>query len=213
MTKKIKSLLITLAVSLIILAGCNQKEETKATDNEKQAMVENKTFTDDEKEKTKQKLIKWLAENEEGKAVSNRYFSTSSISNGDWYAQSEDGEIQINNKGEPGPEAFDLHALTGAVVYTSKDGKTGFDESAKELSNIEGYSKVADVKKPIKKYIFTKNGEVYEYEFEGQDDISLSSGFAPKDHNGKDPNLTPNEKFKLTENEKLSKYYKKLLSE
>ncbi|WP_349421031.1 hypothetical protein [Staphylococcus felis] len=43
--------------------------------------------------------------------------------------------------------------------------------------------------------------------------VTLSSGFAPKDYNDKDPNLAPNEQFTLTHNKELSRYYQKLIDQ
>ncbi|XVL44865.1 hypothetical protein ABLW00_06640 [Staphylococcus equorum] len=63
------------------------------------------------------------------------------------------------------------------------------------------------------KYIFTEEGKVYEYQFEDKDDVTLASGFAPKDHTGKDPNLRPDQQFKEAENKALSKFYKELIEE
>jgi len=54
---------------------------------------------------------------------------------------------------------------------------------------------------------------VFEYQFEDKEDVTLSSGFSPKDYNGKDPNLRPNQQFKETENQDLSKFYKQLVEE
>ena len=101
--------------------------------------------------------------------------------------------------------------MTGAVTYTSNKGVTGIDKAAKNLSNIEGYSAVADINKPVTKYLFADNGKVYEYAFTDSKDITLSSGFAPKDYNGKDPNLNPNQMFKVSDNKALNDFYNKLL--
>lgn len=222
--KQYIKVLSMVSICTALLMGCsNEKAETdKSTGKEAMAQesskeeASNKTqISDEEQKKIKEEMMDWLAEDkkEDGKAVSNRYFSTSSISDGDWYAGTEKGEIQINNTGKPGPEAFDLHAVTGVVAYTPKDGETGFDKEAEDLSNVEGYKEVADLSKPVTKYIFTEEGKVYEYQFEGKDDVTLASGFAPKDHTGKDPNLRPDQQFKETENKALSKFYKELVEE
>ncbi len=52
---------------------------------------------------------------------------------------------------------------------------------------------------------------MYEYAFNDSKDITLSSGFAPKDHNGKDANLSPNQMFKISDNKALNDFYSKLL--
>ncbi|MFQ3727368.1 hypothetical protein ABLV92_13745 [Staphylococcus equorum] len=222
--KQYIKVLSMVSICTALLMGCSNEENETNNHSGKEAVAQessenetsNKTqISDEEQKKIKEEIIDWLAEDkkEDGKAVSNRYFSTSSISDGDWYAGTEKGEIQINNTGKPGPEAFDLHAVTGAVAYTPKDGESGFDKEAEDLSNVEGYKEVADLSKPVTKYIFTEEGKVYEYQFEGKDDVTLASGFAPKDHTGKDPNLRPDQQFKETENKALSKFYKELVEE
>lgn len=211
-------LIVIFAITILIACsndtsnkeGVKHQQETKQSE---QHNVESNQISDNDKKKIKSQVLDYLAKKEkkEGRAVSNRYFSTSSISNGDWYAKTKSGEIQINDRGEPGPEAFDHHAITGAVSYVSKDGNTGFDKSAQSLSNIEGYKAVADTNQEIVKYVFTAEGEVFETSFENEQGITLSSGFAPKDHNDKDPNLSPNEQFQLTKDKDLSAFYKKTL--
>lgn len=205
---------------MVLLMGCSHSQvdlksgaKDKATTAVQQNQPQASKFSDEKKKKIKAEVIQKLSKmaKEDGRAVSNRYFSTSSISTGDWYAMTDQGAIQINDNGKPGRQHFDFHAVTGAVVYTSKDKKTGFDSPASDLSNIEGYGKVADLNQPITKYIFTEEGQVYEYTFKNGKDVTLSSGFAPKDHNDKDPNLAPNEQFKRTQNKALSSFYQRCL--
>ncbi|WP_245393118.1 hypothetical protein [Staphylococcus coagulans] len=200
--------------------GCSHNQTESKSDTKNKATTEvqqNNTssprFSDEKKKRIKAQVIQKLSKmaKEDGRAVSNRYFSTSSISTGDWYAMIDQGTIQINDTGKPGRQHFDFHTVTGAVVYTSKNKKTGFDASASALSNIEGYDKVADLSQPVTKYIFTEEGQVYEYTFKNGKDVTLSSGFAPKDHNDKDPNLAPNEQFKRTQNKALSAFYQRCL--
>lgn len=209
-----------LVLSCMVLAACNSEEATqqsgekaKATKHANQEKSSKASISDKDKKEIKEEVLSWLAKHEKSnnKAVSNRYFGSGSMSDGDWYAGTEDGEIQVSDRGKPGPKAFDLHTVTGAVTYTSNEGVTGIDKAAKNLSNIEGYSAVADINKPVTKYLFADNGKVYEYAFTDSKDITLSSGFAPKDHNGKDPNLSPNQMFKVSDNKALNDFYSELL--
>lgn len=209
-----------LVLSCMVLAACNSEEATqqsgekaKATKHANQEKSSKASISDKDKKEIKKEVLSWLAKHEKNndKAVSNRYFGSGSMSDGDWYTGTEDGEIQVSNKGKPGPKAFDLHTVTGAVTYTSNEGVTGIDKASKNLSNIEGYSMVADINKPVTKYLFADNGKVYEYAFNDSNDITLSSGFAPKDHNGKDPNLSPNQMFKVSDNKALNDFYSELL--
>src|SRR5699024_10613224 len=204
----------------LVLASCSNSKQTTQQSEEKAAHTEKtqsskELITDKDKKMIKKELLSWLDEHEKDnhKAVSNRYFGNGSMSDGDWYAGSEDGEIQVSNRDKPGAKAFDLHTVTGAVTYTSHKGTTGIDKDAETLSNIEGYNKVADTNKPVTKYIFADNGKVYEYEFTHSEDVTLSSGFAPKDHNGKDPNLRPNEMFQVSDNKALNDFYQALLKQ
>ncbi|PTE70424.1 hypothetical protein [Staphylococcus devriesei] len=220
--KRYINILSIIIICFIICAGCSNNENEKNNKPEKVAIAQNKSngnqvsksqFTKKDKHEIKSKVLAWLSDRSKkrGTAVSSRYFSTSSISKGDWYAMTLKGEIQVFNANKPGRKAFDLHGITGATVYTAKDGKTGYDYDAKTLSNVEGYDKVANLSKPITKYIFTEEGKVFEYQFENKNDVTLSSGFAPKDYNDKDPNLLPNEQFKETDNKELKKYYKQVI--
>lgn len=212
--------LAILVLSCMVLAACNSEEATqqsgekaKATKSANQEKSSKASISDKDKKEIKKEVLSWLAKHEKNndKAVSNRYFGSGSMSDGDWYAGTEGGEIQVSNKDKPGPKAFDLHTVTGAVTYTSNEGITGIDKASKNLSNIEGYSTVADIHKPVTKYLFADNGKVYEYTFKDSKDVTLSSGFAPKDHNGKDPNLSPNQMFKVSDNKALNDFYSELL--
>lgn len=212
--------LAILVLSCMVLAACNSEEATqqsgekaKATKSANQEKSSKASISDKDKKEIKKEVLSWLAKHEKNndKAVSNRYFGSGSMSDGDWYAGTEGGEIQVSNKDKPGPKAFDLHTVTGAVTYTSNEGITGIDKASKNLSNIEGYSTVANINKPVTKYLFADNGKVYEYTFKDSKDVTLSSGFAPKDHNGKDPNLSPNQMFKVSDNKELNDFYSELL--
>ncbi len=213
--------LTIIVLSCMALAACTNEteepqqsgEKAKATKSANQEKSSKASISDKDKKEIKKEVLSWLSKHEKNndKAVSNRYFGSGSMSDGDWYAGTEDGEIQVSNKGKPGAKAFDLHTVTGAVTYTSNEGVTGIDKDSKNLSNIEGYNAVADINKPVTKYLFADNGQVYEYAFNDSKDITLSSGFAPKDHNGKDPNLSPNQMFKISDNKALNDFYSKLL--
>ena len=219
--KQVLRCLTIIFLSCLVLSACNNEKEAtqqsgkndKATKSANQETSSEASISDQDKKEIKEEVLSWIAKHEKSnnKAVSNRYFGSGSMSDGDWYAGTEDGEIQVSDRGKPGPKAFDLHSVTGAVTYTSNEGVTGIDKAAKNLSNIEGYSAVADINKPVTKYLFADNGKVYEYAFTDSKDITLSSGFAPKDYNGKDPNLNPNQMFKVSDNKALNDFYNKLL--
>ncbi|VEG63392.1 Uncharacterised protein [Staphylococcus condimenti] len=201
----------------LLLTGCSSNEGKKTSDahaqteqqhskeasTSKDIKINKEKLSDQERENMKKEVLDWADKRakQKGLAVSNRYFGAGEISNGDWYAMTPKGEMQVSNQGSPGPKAFDRHNLVGVVMYKSKDGTTGFDSKAKDLTNIESYQNVADLNQPVTKYLFADDGNVYEYTFKPDEKVTLSSGFAPKDHNDKDPNLKPDHAFSLSEDE------------
>ncbi|MEB6570373.1 hypothetical protein [Staphylococcus auricularis] len=206
----------------VLLTGCNNDQEEQSSESKTAEKSEQKESTqqahlnDDEKQEVKEELIKWMAKREakDDRAVSNRYFNSGSFSNGDWYAGSPDGQIQVSNQGDPGPKAFDVHNVVGLVTYESNADVTGFDESAQSLTNIEGYEQVANMSAPITKYLFADNGKVYKCTFDkDSEETTLSSGFAPKDHTTKDPNLAPDRTFDEVKDKEITEHYHKLLDQ
>ncbi|MCG7338913.1 hypothetical protein MHZ36_06380 [Staphylococcus sp. ACRSN] len=193
-------------VMMVTIAGC-QEQQGAAKTNTKDKISQNKNLTQTDKDKLKKMITNQVAAyaKEQKLAVTNRYVSNGRYSESDFYATTTDGEIQVIDNNKPGAKHFKLHNVTGLTVYTSETGNIGLDDSAKQLSNIEGYKSVANMNRPIKKYLFADNGKVYEYNFKGGSDATLSSGFAYKDSNDKDPNLKPNVIFKETENDTIRK--------
>src|SRR5699024_12463573 len=107
---------------------------------------------------------------EGGMAVTDNYFGHGASGSGDWYAVTEDCEIQVQDQDptteSPGYDAFDIHALGVVVFYTSNSGVTGLDEkSYKEQGGAGGgrkYTAVAEPDEPSHKYLLGDNGVVYE---------------------------------------------------
>ncbi|WP_323708169.1 hypothetical protein P3U10_13025 [Mammaliicoccus sciuri] len=204
-------------VMILILSGCQNgsQEETKQHSETKHAETKQIKLSEQDRDTLKQELLKIADEygQDQHKAVSNRYFSRNEQMEGDGYAISDDGEIQITDHDKPGRKHFNIHNVVGLTMYQSKHNQGGYDERAQDLTNIQGYSSVAKMDQPITKYLFADNGKVYEYQFKSNSEPSLSTGFATKDYNGKDPNLKPNEKFTVSKDKILNKKWKMLLSE
>ncbi|WP_412518451.1 hypothetical protein [Staphylococcus simulans] len=229
--KKTLTYLTAVASLGLILTGCSGQQEKKTSDakaqtetttelqqptaSTKDIKINKEKLSDKDQEKIKQEVMKWAEKRakQQGLATSNRYFGAGEISIGDWYAMTPKGELQVSNQDAPGPKAFERHNLVGVVFYHSNQGVTGYDEHAKHLSNIEGYDKVADLNQPVTKYLFADDGKVYECQFKSDKPVTLSSGFAPKDHNDKDPNLRPDELFKVSEDETATELMNHLVKE
>lgn len=207
---------IFLTVSIVVFTvGCSSQSQSQQHVKSAHTTKAQKTdINSSDKKKIKKSIMKSLDKyaQEQSLAISNRYLSFGDYATGDAYTLTDDGEIQVSDKGKPGKKAFDIHNVVGAVSYHSSNGTTGFDKAAENLSNIEGYQNVANMNKPITKYLFADNGKVYAHTFNSEDDITLSTGFAAKDHNDKDPNLKPNFIFKEVKNETLTENWKKILN-
>src|SRR5699024_1283334 len=83
---------------LVLASGSNSKQTTQQSEENaahtEQTQSSKELNTDKDKKMIKKELLSWLDEHEKDnhKAVSNRYFGNGSMSDGDWYAGSEDGE-------------------------------------------------------------------------------------------------------------------------
>ncbi|EKU50366.1 hypothetical protein [Staphylococcus massiliensis] len=221
-----KRLLISISVCTLLATGCGKQDkdasqqqgetkEAKSNNIHNDQKFDYSKLSDKDKQHIKQTLIDFTAKEEakNGLAVSNRFFGSGSFQEGDWYANTTDGQVQVSNRGEPGPKAFKIHKLAGVVVYKSKDGTKGFDKKAEDLSNVEGYNKVANMKEPIKKFIFADNGKVYAFTFKPDVDTRPSSGFAPKDYTEQDENLTAEQVFEVKESKTYTKKLKSVMSQ
>ncbi|MCU5745429.1 hypothetical protein N9R04_01670 [Staphylococcus sp. SQ8-PEA] len=145
-------------------------------------------------------------------AMTTRYFGGGEITTGDWYALTPQGQIQVSNQGKPGFNKFGIHNLVGITSYKSAKGHKGLSEEGNNLSNIEGYARIKKRNTTVRKYLFADNGKVYEAHFK-EEQPTLSTGFAPKDHTDKDPNLSPNVIFKVTKNRSLAQFWDKKIKD
>ncbi|WP_314348444.1 hypothetical protein [Mammaliicoccus vitulinus] len=210
--------LSTFIMLICLISGCSnestEKKETQHKMETNEVKAKEIELSDKEKDALKQKVLNYVDQYGEEKdlAISNRYFSSSEHTKGDGYAMTEDGEIQITNHDKPGEKAFKIHNVVGVSAYHSNNQVKGYDEQAQDLTNIQGYNDVADVSKPITKYLFADNGKVYQHQFTQNEDVTLSTGFAAKDYNGKDPNLKPNVMFTEVKDKELVQEWKKILS-
>nr|WP_263314274.1 hypothetical protein [Mammaliicoccus sp. Marseille-Q6498] len=215
MQRKFKYLNLFLCFIFMLSACSNPSQGTEETKNTKTKQVSSeKIISNDDKEKLKTEVIKFFSKygEDKGLAISNRYITSSFYEEGDAYATTTDGEIQITNNDIPGWKAFKVHNVVGITAYHSKHHVKGYADEAKEITNIQGFREVADMNKPITKYLFADNGKVYQCQFKSTEDTTLSTGFAAKDSNGKDPNLKPNVIFTEVKDKEIAGEWKQLFS-
>lgn len=112
-----------------------------------------------------QAFLDWAIQRAElgGMAVSSRFFTHGAAGRGDWYALTPDGDVQMQDNGNPGAAAFNIHMVGGCVFYTSKDGTVGLDQQAEGGSTADSYYINLDKSQPVHVYLLADNGKVYEY--------------------------------------------------
>ncbi|NVY95933.1 hypothetical protein HU830_01835 [Lactobacillus sp. DCY120] len=131
-------------------------------------------------------------------AVGDWYFDHGAGGTGDWYAQTPDGKVQVQNFNNPGPRSFSIHALGGCVFYKSKTGKTGA-QKLYQGSFAENYSIDMNMNKPISKYLLGDNGVVYELKTGNGLSAGTRTGFGEYDDDGTVGSNGPDESFQIPE--------------
>ena len=118
-------------------------------------------------------------------AVSDWYFDHGSAGHGDWYAQTPDGKVQVQDFGVPGEAAFPIHAIGGCVFYKANDGTTGYDKLYTD-SFAANYTTNMDFSQPVSKYLLGDNGVVYELKTGNGTAVSTNTGFGEYSDDGQD---------------------------
>ncbi len=169
-------------------------------------------LTDAQKQEINEAFLNWADRRATigNMAVNDYYFGHGAAGRGDWYANTPDGQMQVQDENNPGPMAFPIHVIGGAVFLTMKDGATGRQNDIVE-STAGGYSDKADMSKPITKYILGDNGKVYELTTnDGQ--VSLTTGFGEYSDDGTASDYHPDQSFVVSGDRDAQKELQKLIS-
>lgn len=143
-------------------------------------------------------------------AVSGWYFDHGAAGRGDWYANTPDGQVQVQNQDLPGKSAFPIRAIGGCVFYTSKDGGIGEQELAAG-SFAENYSVKMDFTKPVSKYLLGDNGVVYELKTGNGEMVSTNTGFGEYADDGSIGEYTPGVAFQISEDQAAQEKLQELI--
>lgn len=143
-------------------------------------------------------------------AVSHWFFDHGAAGRGDWYANTPDGQVQVQNNGVPGEKTFPIHALGGCVFYTSKDGSIGKQELMAG-SFAANYSVKMDYSKPVSKYLLGDNGVVYELKTGNGEPVSTNTGFGEYADDGSLGSYTPNRSFQISEDQAAQEKLRELI--
>lgn len=143
-------------------------------------------------------------------AVSDWYFDHGAAGQGDWYANSPDGQIQVQDNQHPGASAFAIHAIGGVVFYTAKNGGTGIQDLFAD-SFASNYSAKMDSSKPVSKYLLGDNGVVYELKTGNGAMVTTNTGFGEYADDGTIGNYVPDQAFQVSEDQAAQNELAKLL--
>lgn len=193
--------------------GNQVKNENQVNDNtNKEDFIYR--FTQEQKSAMEDEFLRWADERAKtaGLAVSNYYFNHGAGGHGDWFASSEDGDIQVQDFDNPGPTGFKIRGIGGVVFYTSKSGETGISEELKDAITAVGYSKHADLSKNIHKYILADNGKVYEL-IKSAKEMCFSCGFGEYSDSGtREGGFGGEDQFKVSQDIDAQKKWQEILN-
>ncbi|MGM0215246.1 hypothetical protein [Enterococcus sp. AZ109] len=169
-------------------------------DEQGESKIGRQTLTEADHSRINQDFLAWAIPRAElgGMAISSRYFTHGAAGIGDWYAQTIDGDVQMQDNGHPGADAFDIHSVGGCVFYTSLDGTIGLDQKAENSSTAENYYINLDRSKPVHIYLLGDNGQVYEYIFIPDKEEQLGGVFGELNDDGTKGNYGPTKIFAIS---------------
>lgn len=152
-------------------------------------------------------------------AVTDDYFDHGASGSGDWFAETEDGEIQVQQQlpqeDLPGYNAYDIHAIRGVVFYISQSETVGYDEEPKEEHGGAGgerdYGRVADLDYPIHKYLLGDNGVVYELIGSVDEIRAYQDGFGLYGDDGQEKEIEPEFTFKVSDDADAQEAWRQIL--
>lgn len=190
-------------------------ESTPSTASQSSSTTESSSkvqLTDVQKGQMNQAFLDWAGERAVigNMAVSNWFFDHGAAGRGDWYANTPDGQVQVQNNGVPGEKAFPIHAIGGCVFYTSKDGSVGKQELMAG-SFAANYSVKMDYSKPVSKYLLGDNGVVYELKTGNGEPVSTNTGFGEYADDGSLGSYTPNKSFQISEDQAAQEKLRELM--
>lgn len=187
----------------------------KSIEQSKTSNPERHSFSAHEKEKINQRFYDWATERAKigNMASSPLFFNHGSGGSGDWFGQTPDGKILVQNEGNPGKESFPIEALGGLLFFTALDGTTGHDEKILSSSIAEGYSRNLDPEFPSSKYILGDNGIVYEYKKPAGELLGAGEGFIECDDLGTISEIPSKEHFIISEDQAAQSKLKELIAE
>lgn len=174
-----------------------------------------KIYSESEKEAISKDFLDWASYRAEigGMAVSDYVLGHGAAGYGDWYANTVNGEIQIQNIGQgiPGYDNFPIHLIGGVVFYTSSQTFYGYDERPNSEGIAVGFHRLADLNMPITRYLLGDDGIVYELGGTNPDLFSFSGGYGLYADDGTKVGGDSQYIFTVSEDNDAQKKFKEIL--
>ena len=167
-----------------VSVSSNASSEVDITETNKLTRV----YSEEEKRAILQEFIDWASYRAEigGMVVSDYYLGHGASGFGDWYANTENGEIQIQDigKGIPGYDNFPIHTVGGVVFYTSIEELYGYDSRPWNESIAVGFFRLADLNMPVTRYLLGDDGIIYELKGTLPEYYSFNGGYGLYEEDG-----------------------------
>lgn len=161
-------------------AKTNTKTDSKTTKNTaKPSSAQALNLTNDQKGTITKDFYIWEEKQvaSKGLAINRLYFQHGADDPKDWWTNTPDGRLQIQDLNAPGASAFPLHAIGGYITYTAKNGTTGTDPALNDGPIFSTYETEIDNSKPVTKYVLADNGKLYEATFDSGKSVTPTDGF------------------------------------
>lgn len=179
-------------------SSTSSSETSSSSSSEVKTQTEAKNLSDSQKKQINDEFLDWASDRAQmgNMAVGEWYFDHGAAGRGDWYANTPDGEVQVQDQGTPGKAAFPIHAIGGCVFFTDKNGTTGREQIQQSFA--ENYS-MMNQNKPITKYLLGDNGKVYELKLGDGEKATTTSGFGEYADDGQHGDYGPKETFEVSQ--------------
>lgn len=202
----------TSSTSKTRVARSSDTEEAQSTEQTNPVNNRRVQLSDAQKDQINQAFLEWAGQRAAigNMAVSDWFFDHGAAGHGDWYANTPDGQVQVQNNNMPGQSAFPIHAIGGCIFYTAKDGGVGKQELFAD-SFAANYSVKMDFTRPVSKYLLGDNGVVYELKTGNGTPVSTNTGFGEYDDDGRQGTYTQDVDFQISEDHAAQEKLQELL--
>ena len=175
-----------------------------------------RVYSEEEKRAILQEFIDWASYRAEigGMVVSDHYLGHGASGSGDWYANTENGEMQIQDvgKGIPGYDQFPIHLVGGVVFYTSIEELYGYDSRPGMESIAAGFHRLANPNMPVTRYLLGDDGIIYELQGTLIELGSFHGGYGLYEEDGSKSIDSSSYIFKISEDTDAQERYTEILS-